>query len=266
MQGPDEVRIETPEQIDLALEPAGLGSRFVAWVVDSLIWAAALIVLLLLVALVAALLGASFRSEWAVGLVAAVGVAVGYLILLGYDIGFELRRNGQTPGKRMAGLRVIRESGAPIDFRSSCIRNLLRPVDLLPVFYGVGTLVALLTARRQRLGDLAAGTLVIRERALTAPAELAEVIAAYASEEIAFTPEQVQACSPADRHILRSYFNRVGEMDKRSRRQLGRRLAKLFAEKISYEPNGDLADPTAAETFLASLYRDLDNWARHGRK
>src|SRR5579884_1522397 len=127
MQGPDEVRIETPEQIDLALEPAGLGSRFVGWVVDSMIWLAALLGILAAAALAAGLAGFSpGRQTWTGGIALALIVVLVYLLLLGYDVIFELRWNGQTPGKRLAGLRVIREGGAPIDFRSSCIRNLLR--------------------------------------------------------------------------------------------------------------------------------------------
>ncbi len=267
MQGPDEVRIETPEQIDLALEPAGLGSRFVGWVVDSLVWLAVLLLILLAAAIAAGLAGYSpGRQTWTGGIVLAVIAVLVYLLLLGYDIVFELRWNGQTPGKRLAGLRVIREGGAPIDFRSSCIRNLLRPVDTLPLFYGVGTLTALLTARRQRLGDLAAGTLVIRERALAAPADPAAVFARYASSELQFTADQVQACAPADRHVLRSYFDRNEGMEARARRRLAGRLAQMLAGRVGYEPNGVLTDLGEAEKFLASLYRDLDAWARHGRK
>jgi uncharacterized RDD family membrane protein YckC len=265
MQGPDEVRIETPEQIDLALEPAGLGSRFVAWVVDSLIWSAVLLFAALVLGLLARLVGFSPRSQnWAPALVLALALI--YLLLVAYGNFFELRWNGQTPGKRLADLRVIREGGAPIDFRSSCIRNLLRPVDIVPLFYGVGTLTALLTARRQRLGDLAAGTLVIRERALAPPADPAAILARFASGEMQFTAHQVQACAPGDRHVLRSYFDRHEGLEARARRRLATRLAQLFAERVGYPPDGTLTDLDSAEKFLASLYRDLDTWARHGRK
>jgi uncharacterized RDD family membrane protein YckC len=266
MQGPDEVRIETPEQIELALEPAGLGSRFVAYVVDALVWIGLLIGLAILAVLAAALLGLTPSGEWTSNLLLGLLGVVVYLILLGYDIVFELRWNGQTPGKRFAGIRVLREGGAPIDFRSSCLRNLLRPVDSLPLAYLLGALLVLVTSRRQRLGDMAAGTIVIRERALAAPADLDKVIARLATDEFAFTPEHVAACSPGDRHILRSYFLRCESLDDRARHKLARRLARLFCAKTGYEPDWPLRDPDLCENFLASLYRDLHNWARHGRK
>jgi uncharacterized RDD family membrane protein YckC len=266
MQGPDEVRIETPEQIDLALEPAGLGSRFYAWFIDVLIWAGVLLLVGLLGAVLLGLLGVAPSAEWLQGMMLALIGAFGYATILGYDIFFELRWNGQTPGKRVAGLRVMREGGAPVDFRSSCVRNLLRPVDYLPGFYLFGGLLVLLTARRQRLGDLAAGTLVIRERALAAPAELDAVIGRFASDDFAFTPDHISACSANDRYLLRSYFLRFDEMDEKARYQLAGRLARTFREKTGYDLDWPLNGDREAVAFLASLYRDLDKWARHGRK
>jgi len=266
MQGPDEVRIETPEQIDLALEPAGLGSRFYAWFMDCLLWAALLILVGVAGAVLLGLAGASPSAEWLQGMAVPLWGAIVYAAWVLYGVAFEVRSNGQTPGKAFAGIRVLREGGAPVDFRSSCIRNLLRPVDYLPMCFLLGGLMVLLTNRKQRLGDLAAGTMVIRERALAAPADLARLIQKFASEEFLFTPEQVSACTPNDRYILRSYFLRLEEMEPDARRQLAQRLAETFYAKTGYEPNRPQNDAALAETFLASLYRDLDNWARHGRK
>ena len=270
MQGPDEVRIETPEQIDLALEPAGLGSRFVALAYDLLIQVLVLLLLVILGALLFGLLlgaaGLTGNESWLPGVLLALLLAVLFLFQFGYDIYFEVRRNGQTPGKKVAGLRVLREGGGPIDFRSSCIRNLLRPVDMLPLFYLLGALVAALNARRQRLGDIAAGTMVIRERNADMPADMADVIGQLASDEFAFGPEHVAACEPGDRHVLRSYFSRCERMEPKARAKLARRLAGAFCAKTGYQPNPPITTARDSETFLASLYRDLDQWARHGRK
>ncbi|HKB40792.1 MAG TPA: RDD family protein, partial [Gemmataceae bacterium] len=134
MMAPDEVKIETPEQIDLALEPAGLGSRFVAAVNDFLIWGLFVLALLFLAALWADILGVTPSESWLQATVLGVVTVIVYATQLGYDIFFEMLWNGQTPGKKIAGVRVVRDGGAPIDFRSSCIRNLLRPADLLPMF------------------------------------------------------------------------------------------------------------------------------------
>ena len=266
MQGPDEVRIETPEQIDLALEPAGLGSRFVAALLDVLFQIAVGAVLITLGVFIFALVGVEVGGKWLAGVLLALAIAVVFLIQFGYAIYFEVRHNGQTPGKKVAGVRVMREGGAPIDFRSSCVRNLLRAVDWLPAFYLLGALVAALNPRRQRLGDVAAGTLVIRERNVEMPGDLARTIEEFASDEYTFGPEHVAACAPGDRHVLRSYFARYDQMDPKARDQLACRLARAFCSKTGYRPHPPLTTVRASETFLASLYRDLDQWARHGRK
>jgi hypothetical protein len=108
--------------------------------------------------------------------------------------------------------------------------------------------------------------MVIRERAVAMPADLAKLIEEFASEEIAFTPEQLGACWPGDRHILRSYFARYDQMQPQPRDELACRLARVFCDKTGYQPAEPLTSPPAAEEFLASLYRDLDRWAHHGRK
>ena len=85
-----------------------------------------------------------------------------FLIFFVYDVAFEVLAGGRTPGKRWNGLRVVRTGGQPVGFVSSTIRNLLRVVDLLPGFYLVGIVSILVTKRNQRVGDLAAGTIVAR--------------------------------------------------------------------------------------------------------
>jgi uncharacterized RDD family membrane protein YckC len=265
MQWADDFRIETPEQIDVSLELAGLGSRFVAQVLDWLIKWGLLVLIGLVVLVVLALAGTAFNDKTVQVYVATFLVALFYLLLLGYDIYFEVRHNGQTPGKKRAGLRVIREGGAPVDFRSACIRNLLAMADFLPAFFLLGGLLVLLTERRQRLGDLAAGTLVIRERALEPPADLSMQIAKVASEEFVFTADQLSACTGDDRHILRSFFQRYHQLESSPRRKLACRLAEEFLQKTGYPLTEPLRGGSEAEAFLASLYRDIEKLAEHGR-
>jgi uncharacterized RDD family membrane protein YckC len=265
MQWSDDIRIETPEQIDLSLEIAGLGSRFVAKVLDWLIKGAILFVVGLLVVTVLGLLGATFSGKTVSVLLLVLLVALSYALLLGFDIYYEVRHNGQTPGKRFAGIRVLREGGAPLDFRSACVRNLLRMADLLPLCYLLGGLIALLNRRGQRLGDMAAGTIVIRERTVQPPAELDGQIKSLALEGVAFTAEQVNACSPGDRHILRSFFQRYEEMEEQPRYQLAERLREAFLKKMPSQPAAAIVEEARAEAFLATLYRDLESWAKHGR-
>jgi uncharacterized RDD family membrane protein YckC len=148
--------VATPEGIELEVVLAGLGSRFVARLIDSLIQLA---VILALTIGAAALTGGD-ANGWAVAIV----VVLVFLVLFAYDIPFETLAAGQTPGKRAFGLRVVSRNGAPIDFVTSSVRNLLRIVDFLPIFYVVGSASIVATGECQRLGDLAAGTHVTRER------------------------------------------------------------------------------------------------------
>jgi uncharacterized RDD family membrane protein YckC len=181
-----------------------------------------------------------------------------FIFVLGFDIYYEVRHSGQTPGKKHAGIRVIREGGAPLDFRSSCIRNVLAAADFLPGFYLLGGLLILLTGRHQRLGDLAAGTIVIRERVIAPPADVVKEIEPLAEPDIAFTAGQLASCTPQDHYILRSFFQRYQEMEFVARQQLACNLALEFLRKTDYPLNANVLDGRLAETFLASLYRDLE--------
>jgi uncharacterized RDD family membrane protein YckC len=132
---------------------AGLGSRFLARLLDSVIQFAVIIALAFGV-------GVAEGS----GIVLAVGLVLIFLVVFAYDVAFETLNNGRTLGKAAAGIRVVGISGEPIRFLASAIRNIVRIVDFLPLFYLVGTISIVATGHDQRLGDLAAGTVVTRER------------------------------------------------------------------------------------------------------
>ena len=142
----------TPEHVELRLEPAGPGSRWLALLVD---WA---------IATGLASVGVGGSMALPGPLAAPLAVTIPLVVGLAYPIWFELRADGRTPGKRMMGLRVVDARGLPLEPAQSLVRNVARALDVLPVAYGVGALAALLDPWRRRLGDLAAGTLVIQER------------------------------------------------------------------------------------------------------
>jgi uncharacterized RDD family membrane protein YckC len=263
----DDIQIETPEQIDLSLEVAGLGSRFVARAYDWVVKYGFVVLIGLLGVLAIALLQAAglTMNEAIAYSVGALLVVLFFAFFLGYEIYYEVRRNGQTPGKRLAGIRVVHENGGPVDFRSSAIRNLLALADFLPLFYMLGAFLIMVTKRGQRLGDLAAGTLVIRERVDQAPLELDQQIEELASPEFTFTAPQLDLCQQNARHILHSFFQRYPQMDKEPRRQLAVRLAGEFAAKTLFVLPEPINDSRQAVAFLASLYRDLGSVERHGR-
>src|SRR5574341_389472 len=163
----DYLSIATPENVAFGYDIAGIGSRFLAAVVDTLI----LLALILLVELTLSLIAASFFRDQllndspVLAWMAAIFGLIAFALFWGYYIFFEMPWNGQSPGKRWVGLRVIRTDGTPITLTESIVRNLVRIVDFLPAYYGVGLVTMFVNGQSRRLGDLAAGTLVVRDRA-----------------------------------------------------------------------------------------------------
>ncbi|HJV08369.1 MAG TPA: RDD family protein [Acidimicrobiales bacterium] len=153
----DRISVATPEGVTLEATLAGVGSRLAAGLIDQLLrWA----IVLALIMVMALLNG----GETASGLAVAALVVALFLVQFAYDVLFETLASGRTPGKRWTGLRVVKLGGAPVGFLASALRNLVRIVDALPGFYLVGIIAVMFTKHNQRLGDLAAGTVVVRDR------------------------------------------------------------------------------------------------------
>jgi uncharacterized RDD family membrane protein YckC len=172
----DQLILEIPEQVEVSLELAGLASRTVAYLIDAALQG----VLVGLAMLGLGLTGALGHQDVDVGLrgieadgllstdlpmvlMAAIGLLT-FTIFWGYHVFFELAGDGRTPGKRLLGLRVLQDTGTPVTLAGSLVRNLIRVIDFLPLYYGLGLVALLTNGRNKRLGDMAAGTIVIRER------------------------------------------------------------------------------------------------------
>jgi len=236
----DRVTIATPEGVDLELVLAGLGSRFVAALVD---W---IIRFTLLVALAVVFLGADFAGG---GIGTALYVLTSFLVFFGYDILFEVFASGRTPGKRWNGLRVVRVSGHPVGFLTSTIRNILRLVDILPFAYVVGCISVLATAKNQRLGDLAAGTLVVRDqRARGRDALEPAWPPRRAPDADALARWDVSAVTAEELAAVRRFLERRHELTPAARAQLGSTLTARLRPKVAGAPDG-----LAGEPFLESL-------------
>lgn len=230
----DRITIPTPEGVSLEMTLAGLGSRAVAGGVD-------LVIKGLLVALVAVVLLALFG-----GLGAAVLLPLLGLLLIAYDVGFETLARGRTPGKRMTGLRVVRSSGWPVDLMASAIRNLMRIVDGLALSY-VPTLVCVLVTRRnQRPGDLAADTVVIRDRRAIDRARPAEVRQPARPDAGALW--DVSRVAPDELATVRAFLERREGLTPAARERLAGRLAGALRPRVAG------ADEADAELFLETLY------------
>ena len=155
MELQDRLTVQGAEGIDLDVTLAGLSSRTGAAVIDLLIQTVAIMIM--------TFIAGQFGDA---GL--AVAVTGAFLVVFGYPVAAETLANGQTVGKRLLGIAVVNKSGTPVTFMASVIRNVLRVIDLLPGTYLVGGVAIFATARNQRVGDMAAGTIVIhRARAGT---------------------------------------------------------------------------------------------------
>jgi uncharacterized RDD family membrane protein YckC len=254
----DAITIATPEGVQLRVVLAGAASRFIAGSIDLVIE----FVLVTLAALVAFLLIGG-------GIGAAVFFVALLAIFLLYNILFEVLAAGRTPGKRMTHLRVVLEGGAPVDLPASATRTLMRLIDWLPSAYLVGLGSILVTRNNQRLGDIAAGTLVIRE---ITPAGLAPVGLATASAQI---PAGAPLAAPSAAHVdgatasvgaivsadasavtaeelaaVQRFLARRQSLDSTARRALAFRLEQGLRAKVSGLPQ--TGDP---EEFLEALAR-----------
>jgi uncharacterized RDD family membrane protein YckC len=238
-----ETTIRTPENLELTYALAGAGSRSAAYLVDCFIL---MVSSQLLFNLFVALFALPLGMEWAI----AISVFIGFTVVNSYFILFEWLLSGQTPGKRLVGIRVIKVGGYSLRFLDVLLRNLMRFVDFLPVFYGVGAASLLVTSRCQRLGDVVAGTLVVHQEPSGADGLLTPLPAAIAGE-----PElpagQLSAVPGPMVDLAVEFVIHRDQLAPRYRQQIAVELSDLIA-KIGGIP----VDPTqSAESFLAAVIR-----------
>jgi uncharacterized RDD family membrane protein YckC len=231
----DRITIATPEGVNLELALAGVGSRFASAIVDGLVQTA---IFTVTVFAGIALFGRS-------GFTAAAITLTTFFVLAAYDILFEVFASGRTPGKRLNGLRVVRTDGSPVGFFTSAVRNVLRLVDFLPSAYLVGIVAVLVTRRNQRLGDLAAGTLVVRERRPTRKWAAAPALQAPDAPWLAW---DVSAVTAEELGAVRRFLERRAELTAGARAKLGSELAGALLPKVAGVPSG-----IHSEAFLEQL-------------
>ena len=247
-----EISIPTPESMEFLHEPAGIGSRFVASMVDAVLQAA-MILALLLIAKLGGSSPESLSSHLSVWATAAI-ILLAFLMFWGYYIFFEILWNGQTPGKRAARIRVLKDGGYPIGFLDSVVRNLLRPIDFLPFYYGVGAIVALCNRRCKRIGDFAAGTIVVKERRIEMPRSLTPQNVNM-SEDIVVGGQKltnIHELSEAEINVIRQFMTRRHAIQKAPRAALARKIARPLARKLRIQQELILGQE---EEFLEKLAR-----------
>lgn len=242
MRAGPELSFETPERAVLSLEVAGLGGRVLAFLLD---------LLFLFLAWVTALLAYSIAGDLLRRLqqlsAVAQGLAVAATFALGwcYDVAFETLWRGQTPGKRILGLRVVRADGAPVGPVESVIRNVARVAEV-PLLYAPGVLCVALTRRHQRLGDLLAGTLVVKDRAY----DLSRYAPGVAAADGRWASLRGRPpLAPGDFERLSDFLRRRGELAPAARRRVGEKVARALAARAGAPAPG----PDEAEPFLEAL-------------
>jgi uncharacterized RDD family membrane protein YckC len=249
--------IETPERVPLHFALASIGNRFIACAIDHTIQIVTLIVISITFAIIADFADFGSRLSNAPKWVIALLIIIVFLLMSGYFAFFEWLWRGQTPGKRWMKLRVIREDGRPISFFEAIVRNLLREFDIMPFpFYSIGLISVFSTDRDQRVGDLVAGTVVVREREAEAPA-FAEVFASPVSDPAlrrSFKPVQFTAdvnnLTEQEISVVESFLRRRWDLKDYPRQWMAWRVAMPILFKL--RPQYDLSAFTY-EGFLEEL-------------
>lgn len=257
MQFFNKVTLQTPESVELEFTLAGIGNRAYALLIDYLALSGILIGFLLiwlifstqLTELIEILAGSNNRIWlWLYAILALFG----FFTFVGYFVFFETIWQGQTPGKRYVKIRVIRDDGRPIGLQQATLRALLRPFDDF-LFFSIGVFLIILNKKEKRLGDLAAGTLVIQEErpVVSSNFTLSENAQSLATE--LQTTADLFRLSPEDFAVIREYLQRRGKMTTEAKTELSRKLARQIKEKIALEkaPKGVNADLFLEAVYLA---------------
>lgn len=244
--------IDTPENVILNAEIAGFGTRCLAAIFDYIIIFVILIV-------INALTFRATRNIEDFNTALIVFIITLFTVMTFYHLLFELFWNGRTPGKYFIKLRVVRANGLPLTATGALIRNLVRLFDFFPVFYGIGLIVMFANSKTQRLGDLAAGTIVIRERGdikLSSIRENYRVDYVYVKPIEPIPPHiQVENLDEADRRMVVDFLQRRFAMQERT--GVGRLIAKRIAAKMEY-PSSEISYGNGAEIFLERVARAFE--------
>jgi uncharacterized RDD family membrane protein YckC len=234
------LRIETPEQVNIRFRLAGLGSRGLAFLLDTA-------VRFLLILIVFG--GALFMATWLPSLdptgflpalpriwLVAMAVMLYGVVDLGYFLLFEALWSGQTPGKRILNIRVIQSNGRPIGWFESAVRNILRAVDMPAGVYPLGLIVMFFSAGSQRIGDYAAGTMVVREQKSLLPGARRDSQAAEV-HRIPGIEMHMDTLDKDEYRLIRSFLQRRAAMDAFHRSQLARTLSIRLMQKWGMSPS-----------------------------
>jgi uncharacterized RDD family membrane protein YckC len=245
--------IETPENVELEQRLAGIGSRFVAGMLDNLIIVALIALLIVVIMLVAwvnpldLIHTVKESGQWALALL----ILAAYGVYWGYFVFCEMITNGQSPGKRSQRLRVVKEGGGAIGFTDIAVRNLLRAVDSLPFGYALAGVCMFFSEKVQRLGDMAAGTVVVSEQLPDYSARADKPMKMEWERETDSSSLRATGLTPNEFRALFNYWARRGELTPAARRRVLPQLLRPILQRTGEHLPGE--DLSSMEAYVESL-------------
>jgi len=253
VQSSDQLRIDTPEQIALELPLAGIGSRFIALALDTLLQTVGYVLIFLVLVFTFPSGGLGEYLRWIPArFLPAIFILLSFCIYWGYFAVFEVIWKGQTPGKRAAKIRVIKESGRPINAYEAIGRNLLRAIDWLPAMYAVGIVCMMLNNKNRRLGDFVAGTVVVHDK----PAE--EIPSVWSAPANVSASNPITGTVTAEELVLiETYLQRRYDLDLIVRD----RTAYEIATRITARTGIQRAPEQSLDDFLESIAKRVRDTA-----
>jgi uncharacterized RDD family membrane protein YckC len=246
--------IKTPEGITFSLQLSGPVSRFLAWSIDVVTISVVMSILQILLA---------FFGLISVDLAYAIAILSYFVVSIGYSIFFEWYWQGQTLGKKLLRLRVMDEQGMRLQFSQIVIRNLLRSVDSLPGLYLVGGLVSLFSKRAQRLGDIAANTIVVWNPRILEP-DLSRLLEGKFNSFRDYPHLEArlrQRVAPPEAQMGFQALLRRDELEPRARVELFSEISDFFKEILEFpaEITEGLSDEQYIRNVVDTLYQTKTN-------
>lgn len=247
----DKLTIDTPEQISIEFPLAGIGSRFLAVAVDTLIQVVGVLMLVLISSFLKPDLARFWPSAW--NWTAAILILVFFTLYWGYYAVFETLWKGQTAGKRLADIRVIKDDGRPVTAYEAVARNLVRVVDQQPFpLYGVGIITMFVNKKNKRIGDFVAGTVVVHERKHDSG------LFFNTASQPRGAALDVSKLSSRELEVIETFLARRLDLVPELRRATAERLAQRIVEKL-----GKPAATADHEDFLETVAKELRDTLRY---
>jgi uncharacterized RDD family membrane protein YckC len=253
LQSADHLQIDTPEQISLELPLAGIGSRFLGLAIDTLLQVVLYIAALLLLTILGVSGVGRYLTWIPESFIPAAMILFMFCVYWGYFAFFEIVWKGQTPGKRLAKIRVIHQSGRPINVYEAIGRNLLRVIDGLPGFYGIGIVSMMISSQHRRVGDYVAGTVVVHEK----PTEDVKPEWNIVSEGSP-THSQLLQLTSEELVLIETYLHRRADLDLAVRDKTAYQIAARITQRTGVQRDPD----QSLDDFLEGAARQIRDTAR----